>query len=571
MREVPTCFQCWPGGPVSPPPCRACGSTSDYFTSGLCARCHPHAPGDKSPARRTRTLASVVVDSCPDCHAWGVTRTYRWLCVACRSWREKHPHVGTCHSCRQQVALAENGSCRLCHKIRSLYARDLGKRPNTIGLTEANCGGQQLFFAGMWHPAGGGKQPYIKKTAPADLSLLTPVPYEQLVLLQLPRDLNAGMRHGFPPPPDSAREAAWHTFIRDYAATHGWNQGSTERTHRALRIVLGTQDTPGAAIRASDVLPMSTIRCPVQPVLDVVAAAGMLADDRLPPLERWFLNQIDQLPTDMQHELRVWFDIACHGSTTPPRCAPRAAATVKSQLAFALPAIRDWARTHHSLREIAREDIHAALPSSGTGRTTTLQGLRSIFRVLKARKLTFINPTARISEPQPPVHTPAAINLAALRAALHSADPTCAALAALLAFHAIRIWQLRQLQLTDVHDGRLHLPDHVVPLAEPVRQRLSAYLDYRHQRWPHTGNPHVFLNVRNANTTRPVTPWWVSKRLGMPAQSIRQDRILDEVHATGGDLRRLCDLFGLSIGGAYRYTVSADHPSIAQWQHRNPD
>jgi len=39
---------------------------------------------------------------------------------------------------------------------------------------------------------------------------------------------------------------------------------------------------------------------------------------------------------------------------------------------------------------------------------------------------------------------------------------------------------------------------------------------------------------------------------------IRQDRILDEAHATGGDVRALCDLFGLSIAGAYRYTAAVD-------------
>jgi hypothetical protein len=51
----------------------------------------------------------------------------------------------------------------------------------------------------------------------------------------------------------------------------------------------------------------------------------------------------------------------------------------------------------------------------------------------------------------------------------------------------------------------------------------------------------------------------------MPAQSIRQDRILDEAHATGGDVRRVCDLFGLSIAGAYRYTATVDHPGIGRF------
>jgi hypothetical protein len=38
----------------------------------------------------------------------------------------------------------------------------------------------------------------------------------------------------------------------------------------------------------------------------------------------------------------------------------------------------------------------------------------------------------------------------------------------------------------------------------------------------------------------------------VPAQSFRFDRILDEAHATGGDIRRLMDLFG-SVATAHRY------------------
>jgi integrase len=418
----------------------------------------------------------------------------------------------------------------------------------------------------MWRREGNGQRPYVKKTFPPDMSLLHPLPHEQLVLLELPRDLKAGLRHGFPPPPDPAREAAWHQFVREHATAYGWGINVTERAQRVIRMLLGMQDTPGAAIRASDVLPMSTIRHPVRPVLDVLAAAGMLADDRIPPAQRWFRLQIAGLPDDMRHELEVWFDVARNGSNVPPRSRPRADSTVRSQLGYVLPIIRCWARDYPSLREIGRDDVLAALPPSGTARSCALQGLRSIFRVLKGRKLTFINPTARISVPAPDIAVPGPIDLTVLRSVLNSEDPTCAALAALLAFHAIRIWQLLQLQLTDLHDGRLHLPDRVVPLAEPVRTRLSAYLDYRRHRWPNTANPHLFIHYRNATTITPSTPYWVRKRLGMTAQAIRQDRILDEAHATGGDVRQLCDLFGLSVAGAYRYTSSVDHPGIAEYE-----
>lgn len=151
MREVPFCFGCWPGGPVIPPPCRRCGSVEHYYTSGLCARCHPHAPGQRSAvwSRSEPHAPDPVIDSCGDCYAWGVTRTYGWLCVACRSWREAHPHVAECATCGQIVALAEEGSCRLCHKQRSLLARQRDQRVDKVSLAEANRWGQQVFFAGM--------------------------------------------------------------------------------------------------------------------------------------------------------------------------------------------------------------------------------------------------------------------------------------------------------------------------------------------------------------------------------------------------------------------------------------
>ena len=42
-----------------------------------------------------------------------------------------------------------------------------------------------------------------------------------------------------------------------------------------------------------------------------------------------------------------------------------------------------------------------------------------------------------------------------------------------MAFHGLRSGQLRKLQLTDIHDGRLHLDQRTIPLAQPVRGRLS--------------------------------------------------------------------------------------------------
>jgi hypothetical protein len=79
-------------------------------------------------------------------------------------------------------------------------------------------------------------------------------------------------------------------------------------------------------------------------------------------------------------------------------------------------------------------------------------------------------------------------------------------------------------------------------------------------------NPHLFIHYKTATHTGPARPWWISKKLGMPAQAIRQDRILDEAIASSGDARRLTDLFGLSITQAARYTTAADHRGMAGFE-----
>ncbi|BCY07324.1 hypothetical protein [Actinoplanes sp. L3-i22] len=452
------------------------------------------------------------------------------------------------------MALYEDGSCRLCHRQRSLFAHALGRRVGDVGLAEANRNGQQLFIAGLWHQDGTGKREYVKKTVPPNMRLLTPVGHRQLVLFDTARDLQAGLRNGFPPPPHPGREAALLAFVAEHAQRYGWRRSKIERVRRAMRILPGIQDTPGAPIRRSDVALLSRIKHSAAVVADVLADAGLLDEDRQPAIVTWFSVNTADLPEQIRDELGVWLQVMRHGSTEPPRRKPRNDATITTQLRWALPASRQFAAAHPSLREIGVDEVRAVLPGAPLARYTMLQGLRSIFRILKARKLVFVNPTARLSAPQP--QSPASVNLEVVRADLNSSQPATAALAALLAFHAVRVIQLCHLQLTDLHDGRLHLGEQVIPLAPPVRTRLAAWLDYRQATWPHTANPHLFIHVRNAINVRPVSHWWIRHQLSIAGQHIRLARILDEAHATSGDIRRLMDMFGLSVEGASRYATT---------------
>lgn len=572
MRGVTFCFSCWPGGPVVPPPCLRCGSTRDYFTSGICSRCHISGrPG---------------VDACRDCHAWGVTRMHDWRCRGCHSWQRNHPTVGACAACARVLPLGEQDACRLCHRQARLH-RDqrrhngLPLRDPALELLEANRHGQQLFLTDLFSshtptrnphgPAHPGPDP----TLAADLGLpelVRPQAGGQLLLFTVQRDLAAHGRAGLHLRADPARTAPLERSAREIAAVHGWSVRQTSDTCFGLRIVLGLQDHPDQPVNASDVALLADIDLPVWTVLQVLAANGLLVEDRIPAVDSWFVRQTAGLPEPMLTELHVWFEVMKNGSATAPRRRPRAQRTLELHLSWALPTLQAWAAAGHtSLREISRAHVLDALPGSGNARSTAGQGLKSVFRLLKARKVLFTDPTSRVKTGQHEARQPLPVDLDLVRAGLHSPDPVRAVLTALLAFHGLHAGHLQRLQLTDVRDGKLHLDARVIPLADPVRERLRAYLDHRAACWPDTTNPHLLVHRRTARNTDPVGHRWLLLHVGpgLTPASIRQDRILNEAHSTGGDVRRLSDLFGLSINASTRYAATLDHPDLTRaWGSR---
>jgi integrase len=187
----------------------------------------------------------------------------------------------------------------------------------------------------------------------------------------------------------------------------------------------------------------------------------------------------------------------------------------------------------------------------------------------------FTNPLARVRTWSPTQQPPLPLDdLAGLRAALDSPNPARALLAALAAFHGLRTGELLDLKLVDVRDRHLHIAEpvaRVMPLAEPVQRRPATYLDHRSTRWPNSTNPHLFIHFRTAARSDAVGRRWIKLTLDLPGtvQAIRRDRILHEALATGGDTRRICDLFGLSINTASRYTDAIREPRLADPPHRS--
>jgi integrase len=150
------------------------------------------------------------------------------------------------------------------------------------------------------------------------------------------------------------------------------------------------------------------------------------------------------------------------------------------------------------------------------------------------------------------------MELEVLREALSSDQPVRAAMAAVVAFHALRTSEIQKLKLTDVRDGRLFIKGRSIVLAPPVRKCIAVWLDERSRRWPHTLNPYLFINKHTALRLGCVSCNWISQTNKIPVQAIREDRILHEALANRGDVRLLGALFGLTTGGAERYAHTID-------------
>lgn len=545
------CYDCKPGSKGRPRPCRRCGSTRDYWAEQLCRRCHQYAP--------------QLPEACRDCLAWGVRRTQKWLCYSCIEWRRRYATVAACISCGRELTVNPHGACRLCWHQAKMMQPYLGRgRRGPLDILGANRHGQQLFLANMaFYRRGPGPLKRIPRPALPRDPKPTPRDPNQPNLARNPV-IEAARRLEVPDPPDARLALRLDTAVREHAERHGWLGRNIHAVRVAVRVLLGLRASGTLPIQASEVAQLARLGVRVRLVLAVLAGAGVLDDDRTEPVDAWFPGRIHDLPPAMADELRTWFTVLRHGSTIPPRSRPRSPATIKTRTHWALPTLRTWAAEgHESLREITRAQLLAVLPAGGTPRATLGGALRSIFGTLKAHKVIFVNPMARISVGNFTRRTPLPLDHHQLRDLLNSSDPAGAALGALLIFHGLRPDELRDLKLTDVRDNRLHLSDRVVPMAEPVQQRISTYLEHRHRRWPGSVNAHFFIHHRSATGTEAVKHYWVNDRLGMRAFEIRQHRIVDEVLATAGDLRRICDFFGVTMTTAEHYASVLNHPGLA--------
>lgn len=550
------CYDCKPGNFGRPLPCRRCGSAEDYYTEGLCRLCHPFAP--QPP------------DSCRDCLAWGVTRLRNWTCEACLGWRLRNPGTGDCISCHREVAINQHQACRLCW-MQTLYNQAMYGLPRDV--LAANRGGQQLWLANM-RGYRNGYRPHRRREYKRKRDQLkfhgdeptpdrpTPPSTSQPSLFDYDPVEDPARGYGYGEPPNTGLAIRLDRHAEEASQRHGWSEGQTRDTRIALRVLQAKHRIQAGPITFSQVHSLVADQLRIRLVLAVLDDNQLFHDDRTPILEAWFDRQLVGLPQPMTDELRTWFTILRHGSSTPPRSHPRQPVTIKTRLIWALPTLRDWAATgHHSLREISRSHIDAVLPGGGNPRAKLGAALRSIFTTLKRRQVLFINPMAGISVGNPERRTPMPVDTNRIRTLFDSPDPTTSAITALIGIHGLRPGEACALQLLDVRDHRIHLADRTIPLAPATKTRLDAYLADRHERWPGSINPHFLVHSRSATTLEPVQVPWLTHKLGITASKLRQDRILVEVNA-GGDHRRICDFFGVSMETADFYVGTLNHPDL---------
>jgi hypothetical protein len=234
--------------------------------------------------------------------------------------------------------------------------------------------------------------------------------------------------------------------------------------------------------------------------------------------------------------------------------------TIQGYLRILQPPLASWAARYESLRQVTTDDVTGQLAQlTGATRLLALSAMRSLFGTLKARRVLFTNPTARLTgrRVQPPPVLPLDDDQRA-RLLGRLDDPAERLIVLLAGVHALRPSDIRVLILddTDPAAGTLFLAGRARPLDQFTAEQQRAWLQARRARWPATANPHLLINRSTAGGLEPVSRGYIQttvRRLGITAQYLRADRLLGQAQASGGDPLQLTRLFGISDPTAIRY------------------
>lgn len=506
--------------------------------------------------------------SCPTCLSWGVL--YAGYCRACYDFRRRHTSA-RCAGCRRVVPL-KNGYCRLCWLQAALQAE------NPPVVTEADLAGvisHQLALAGT-----------TKMRGPRSGTRRNRPPAEP-VAVPVPRPADGGQLQLHLPAAGRAFDWALHAELTNPALArvrriaarmsqaHGWNPTLVAELDRALVILLSGHPD-GQWFRYSELVGvLHYYGVSIARVAEVLSAAGLLDDDRVPAFETWLQAKLADLAPGIAADVETWVRTLQHGG---PRNHPRNPHTVRLYLRPAHPVLAEWSARYHHLREVTPADITTAIQAlRGHQRRRTLGALRSLMRHCNKTGTIFTDPTTRVRISTPrdePVIVP--LTADQLQDTTQAAVTPAARLTlALAAVHAARSEAIRNLQLHDVDLGnrRLTIAGVTRPLDELTHGLIRDWLTHRHRRWPHTANPHLIINKQTASSTRPVSDNALTapfRRRAATLEALRVDRQLDEALTHGPDPLHLAVVFGLDETTAVRYSTAARKLLLTPAEQHHP-
>jgi hypothetical protein len=292
-------------------------------------------------------------------------------------------------------------------------------------------------------------------------------------------------------------------------------------------------------------------------VVEFLADHGLVAVDDQAVLDGWLTRRLQRLPDAIRAEVHTWLNALRGRGARAGR--PRKPTTIQGYLRAVGPALTDRSARYQSLRQVTAADVTAQLDLViGPTRLLVLAAMRSLFAILKARRVTFADPTAGLcgSRPTPPRRSgltrPGARacwrGLAGRGAAGGAAGrrPRPALRPDLCAPPGRGRPGRRHAAggRPSSSPGRLDAP----AAARLARAAPPALARHRH--------PYLLVSQHTAGGLRPVTRGFVQaalQRVGTTAHQLRVDRLLAEVDATGGDPLTLTRLFGISDPTAIRY------------------
>jgi hypothetical protein len=486
--------------------------------------------------------------------SWGASYGSRSYCRACYDFTRTYP-AGECGCCARVIAV-KKGHCRLCWLQAGMTAA--GRRITPADFTPA--GYWQLSLAGMSRLGGTGIVPVPRPSAvPAAAAPC----WIQLQLAPPGESLHFDKRHWTASAITGTALEQARDIAAGLAAARGWNDRIIAETARALAVVLAGHQ-PGDMIGWSQLRPALRRRdLSITRTAEILTLAGLLDDDRTASFTALAAGRLAPLPPPVAADVAHWLHTRSHGG---PRSRARHDDTVRMNLNRVLPLLLEWAAARHytHLREVTAADITTAVrPLTGHLRRNTLTALRSLFGHAKKHGTIFADPTRGIRDGQRALSILQPLQPADIDQAAAAAVTPAARLAlALAAVHAARPKTIRELRLHDAGpgSGRLTVAGSGRPLDDLTRSLLLTWLEYRSQRWPGTGNPHLIINQQTAMTTRPVSENWLAsvfRGLTATLERLHADRQLEEALTHGPDPLHLAAVFGIADGTAIRYAAIA--------------